>query len=207
MIFIDAEGKKDNIQGKGLLIIISGPSGAGKGTICQALLQKDSNLSLSVSATTRAKGPDEVQGREYYFLSEQEFQDTIDRDGFLEWAEVHGKHYGTLKSHVQQLMESGKDCILEIDVQGGLLIKEKVDHPCVLIFIKAPSEEELLRRITARNREKPDEVKRRMITAQWEMVQEEKYEHSVINEHVETAVEEILDIIKEERKAHASTIH
>ena len=204
---MDTERKDSAVPEKGLLIILSGPSGAGKGTICKELLKRDTQLALSVSATTRAKGPGEVHGKDYYFCTDQEFQEIVDQDGFLEWAEVHGKRYGTLKTDVVGILDSGRDCILEIDVQGGIRIKEDVDHSCVLLFVKAPSEEELENRITNRNREKPEEIKRRMLTAQWEMTQEDKYQYSVVNAHVEVVVEEVLNIIREERKAHASTIH
>ena len=188
------------------MIVMSGPSGAGKGTICRELLKRDENLALSVSATTRKQSPDEIYGREYFFYSDEEFQKILDGDGFLEWAEVHGRRYGTLKKQVRDIMSEGKDCILEIDVQGGIQVYQRMGESCVMIFVKAPSEEELIRRITARNREEPKEISRRMLTARWEMTQEEKYHYSVINEHLEDAVSNILNIIREERRAHASTI-
>ncbi|MCL2166530.1 MAG: guanylate kinase [Clostridiales bacterium] len=197
----------DTTDTKGLLIVISGPSGAGKGTICQELLKLDPGLALSISATTRKQSPQEVYGREYYFYTEYAFQKTIEEDGFLEWAEVHGRRYGTLKDKVREIWESGKDCLLEIDVQGGLQIAQKMDANCILLFVKAPSEEELLKRITGRRREDREEIKRRMMTAQWEMTQEEKYHYTIVNDHLADAVEHILEIIREERKANASTIH
>ncbi|MDR0468455.1 MAG: guanylate kinase [Peptococcaceae bacterium] len=191
----------------GLLIVISGPSGVGKGTICSELLKRDENLALSVSATTRTPGPNEVFGRNYFFYSDKEFQDIVDRDGFLEWAEVHGKRYGTLKSQMEEVMNAGKDCILEIDVQGGIQVDQKMPGSCITIFVKAPSEEELIRRITSRNREKPEEIKRRMLTARWEMTQEEKYQYTVVNDRLEEAVSQILVIIREERSLHAAAVH
>jgi len=189
------------------LIVISGPSGAGKGTICKELLRLDKRLRLSVSATTRKKRPGEVHGKEYYFLEEDEFQKTVDDEGFLEWAEVHGRKYGTLKSHVFDILKSGKDCILEIDVQGGLQINQIVGSTCLMIFINAPSEEELVRRITKRNPEKPEEIKKRMLTARWELEQEDKYQYTVVNDKLEKAVQEVLDIIREERKERASAFN
>jgi guanylate kinase len=191
---------------RGLLIIMSGPSGAGKGTICGELLKRDRGLALSVSATTRRQGPDEAQGREYYFYTEDEFEKLIDEDGFLEWAEVHGNRYGTLKSQVQGIVGSGKDCILEIDVQGGIQVSHKVRRDCVMIFVKAVSEEELIRRITARNRERPDEIRTRMLTARWEMTQEDKYHYSVVNDSLDEVVEQVMGIIREERIAHAAAV-
>ncbi|MCL1849579.1 MAG: guanylate kinase [Clostridiales bacterium] len=193
--------------GGGLMIILSGPSGVGKGTICKSLLRRDENLALSISATTRTRGANEVDGRDYFFHSEEEFQKLVDEDGFLEWAEVHGRRYGTMKTQVQGIMDKGKDCILEIDVQGGLQIAQKMGGKCLMIFIKAPSEDELVHRIAKRRRESEEDIKRRMITAQWEMTQEEKYQHSVVNDELEKAVIEVLEIIREERKAHASAIH
>ena len=190
-----------------LLIIISGPSGAGKGTVCAELLKRDKDLAISVSATTRKQSAGEVFGKDYFFYSDEEFQKIVDQDGFLEWAEVHGKRYGTMKDKVKEILDAGKDCILEIDVQGGLQVAKKLEHACVMIFIKAPSEEELIRRITGRNRENPEEIKRRMTTAQWEMTQEEKYQYTVVNDHLQEVVGKVLDIIREERIAHASAIN
>ncbi len=202
-----AEERNQEKRAGGLLIIISGPSGVGKGTICKELLKRDEGLALSISATTRKPGPGEEFGRDYYFYSDEEFQEILGKDGFLEWAEVHGRYYGTLKNRVQEIMDAGKDCILEIDVQGGLQVHQKMQNSCVMIFVKAPSEEEMLRRITSRNREKPEEIKRRLQTARWEMTQEEKYQYTVVNDQLDEVVENILAIIGEERKEHASAIN
>lgn len=201
-----ADGNEIKKAERGLLIVISGPSGAGKGTICAEMLKRDASLALSVSATTRQQGSNEVYGRDYYFFTDGEFQEALDEDGFLEWAEVHGKRYGTLRKQVLQIHNEGKDCILEIDVQGGIQIYQKMPKSCVMIFIKAPSEEELIRRISARRRENPEEIRRRMLTARWEMTQEEKYQYTVINDRLDEAVDKILEIIREERIRRASAI-
>ena len=193
--------------GANLLIIISGPSGVGKGTICERLLAEDRHLALSVSATTRAPGAGEKDGESYYFFSEEDFQKTIDEDGFFEWAEVHGKRYGTLKSKVREIHDSGKDCLLEIDVQGGLQVSGKLAGECAMIFIKPPSEEELIKRIVKRGRDTPESVKRRLLTAQWEMSQEHKYQYTVVNDDLDEAVKKVHDIIRDERRSHASTIN
>ena len=205
---MSADEKKTVLsESTGLLIVLSGPSGVGKGTICKAILARDSALALSVSATTRERSPSEVHGKDYYFCSEEEFQELLDQDDFLEWADVHGHRYGTIKSKVEEILSEGKDCLLEIDVQGGIQVIKIMGQSCLTIFIKPPSEEELLRRITGRNRDKPEDIKRRMTTAQWEMTQEDKYRYTVVNDVLEDAVEKVLDIIRKERRAHAAAIH
>jgi len=190
---------------EGLIIVISGPSGVGKGTICKRLLEADQNLALAVSATTREQSHTEVDGKDYHFLSEETFQAMIDKDGFLEWAEVHGHRYGTMRDKVLEVVRSGKDCLLEIDVQGGHQIAQSMKESCATIFIKPPSEEELIKRITNRKRDN-DDIKRRMMTARWEMTQEENYQYSVVNDILDEAVDEVLRIIKEVRESHASAI-
>jgi guanylate kinase len=187
-------------QGKGRLIIISGPSGVGKGTICKRLLDKMDGLALSVSATTRMPGPNEVNGKDYYFCTTEEFEAIKEQDGFLEWAEVHGQQYGTIKEKVKEILDSGKDCILEIDVQGGQQVLRKLPGQCVTIFVAPPSEAELLRRIQSRNRDKPEDIERRMLTAQWEMAQEEKYQYTVINDDLDEAVDKVIDILINEEQ-------
>ena len=189
----------------GMIIIISGPSGVGKGTICGRLLEEDMGLAISASATTRDQNQSEIDGENYFFFSDEAFQELVDHDAFLEWAEVHGRRYGTLQSKVREILESGRDCLLEIDVQGGLQVSQKIPKSCVTIFIKAPSEEELIKRITGRGRGH-DDIKRRMMTARWEMTQEEVYQYSVVNDSLDEAVDEVLRIIREERISHASAI-
>ncbi|MEA4893350.1 MAG: guanylate kinase [Peptococcaceae bacterium] len=192
---------------EGRLIIISGPSGVGKGTICKRMLEKEPKLALSVSATTRKIGPGEEEGREYFFYSKEKFQSVIQEDGFLEWAEIHGNLYGTPRQKVEEYLKEGRDVILEIDVQGGLQVQKKLGSRCIMIFVVPPSQEELLRRIYSRNREKPEEIALRMKTAQWEMAQEEKYQYTVVNDDLEVVVDKIFTIIREEKKEHASTFN
>jgi guanylate kinase len=203
---INRDGPREK-AGRGLVIIISGPSGVGKGTICDRLLAEDKNLTLSVSVTTRAAGPGEIDGKDYFFYSEEDFQKTIDDDGFFEWAQVHGKRYGTLKSKVREIHDSGKDCLLEIDVQGGLQVSSRLAGACVMIFIKSPSEEELIRRISKRGRDTRESVKRRLLSAQWELSQEHRYQYTVINDDLDEAVRKVHEIIRDERRSHASTIN
>ena len=141
---------------QGLLIVISGPSGAGKGTICKELL-KDSNFFLSVSITTRQPRQGEVNGESYYFYSKEEFKRKIEEKDFLEYAEVYGNFYGTPKSKVMERLDRGEDVILEIDIQGALKVKENFEEG-VFIFILPPSMEELKNRIINRGSETPESL-------------------------------------------------
>ena len=151
-------------KNKGVLIVISGPSGAGKGTICKALLEKHKDIHLSVSATTREPRQGEVHGVNYYFLNKDEFLKKVEEDDFLEWAEVYGNCYGTPKSNVQELLDSGKDVILEIDIQGALKVKENTEEG-VFIFILPPSMEELKQRIIKRGSETEESLMTRFKNA------------------------------------------
>ena len=137
---------------RGILIVISGPSGAGKGTICKALLEKHDNIFISVSATTRAPRQGEVEGVNYYFLTKESFEEKVKKNGFLEYANLHGNFYGTPKVNVEKMLDEGKDVILEIDIQGALQVKDNFKEG-VFIFILPPSMEELKQRIIKRGSE------------------------------------------------------
>ena len=139
---------------RGVLIVISGPSGAGKGTICKALLEKHDDIFISVSATTRNPRVGEVDGVNYHFLTKEEFKQRIAEDDFLEHAEVYGNYYGTPKSSVEKMLDEGKNVILEIDIQGALKVKEKATDG-VFIFILPPSMEELKQEVILKTRKEP----------------------------------------------------
>ena len=179
---------------KGNLIVISGPSGAGKGTICKALLEREDNLYISVSATTRSPREGEVDGVNYYFLTQEEFKKKVDNNEFLEWAEVHGNYYGTPKFNVEEMINEGKNIILEIDVQGALNVKKNCEDG-VFIFILPPSMEELKRRIIARGSETPESLIKRFKTAYEEINYISKYNYAVINDDLEEAVQKVQNIL------------
>jgi len=180
------------------VFVISGPSGAGKGTLTEKLLKRVPSLTRSVSATTRKPRPGEVNGVDYFFETEDEFKAHIRNDDFLEWAVVHGNHYGTLKSAVKRELEAGKDVVMVIDVQGAASIKKKMPE-AVLIFIEPPSIEELVERLRLRNTETRAELERRIKNAETEMMLAKTYDYVVINDSVERAVEELVNIVQSER--------
>lgn len=182
---------------KGLLIVISGPSGTGKGTVCEALLQEN-DFWISTSATTRAPRKGEVDGVNYYFLTEKVFKDKIKNEDFLEYAKVYENYYGTPKSQVLKAIEEGKDVVLEIDIQGALKVKESYPEG-VFIFILPPSMQELKNRIIGRGSETPESLNLRFKSAYKEINYVSKYNYAVINDTVENAVKNIESIIAAEK--------
>lgn len=179
---------------KGVLVVISGPSGAGKGTICKALLEKNKNLNISVSATTRKPREGEIDKVSYYFLTEEEFLKKADNDEFIEWAKVHGNYYGTPKANIHELLNQGKNVILEIDIQGALQVKKNFDEG-VFIFIVPPSMDELKKRIIGRGSETKETLALRFKTAYKEINYISKYNYCVVNDIVEEAVSKVENII------------
>jgi guanylate kinase len=181
---------------KGKVVIISGPSGVGKSTICQEIIARMDDVYLSVSATTRPQAKGEVDGGDYWFISEQEFQERIDKDLFLEHAEVFGHNYGTPKGKVVEVLEAGKVAILEIDVQGAKQAKA-VFKDAVMIFILPPTEKDLAKRLNHRGRDAGEATEERLdgasaeIAAAWQ-----HYNHMVINEDLQQAVDECVQIIE-----------
>lgn len=187
------------MQQEGLLIVVSGPSGAGKGTICKRLLEKNPNLGYSISATTRAPRTGEVNGVNYWFLSKEEFRKMISEDGLLEWAEVYGNYYGTPAQKVKDSLAEGKNILLEIDTQGAALVRKKFPEG-VYIYILPPSLEELKRRIIGRGTDSAESIERRLSCAREEMgCASEQYNYLVLNDEVELAVERVETIIEAEQ--------
>ena len=183
---------------KGVLLVISAPSGAGKGTIIKRLMDDDRSLKLSVSATTRAPRPGEIDGEDYFFLSREEFDDLVKNGEMLEHAEYVGNCYGTPKGPVERWLEDGQDVILEIDVQGGQQVKKTMPE-CVSIFILPPSMKELENRLRGRSTEMDAVVDARLQAAREEVRHAEEYDYVVINDTVDKAVEEIKTIIAAEK--------
>ena len=182
---------------KGLLIILSGPSGVGKGTVRQELFKDESlNLAYSISMTTRSPRPGEKEGVDYFFVSTEKFKENIEQGELLEYAQFVGNYYGTPKSHVEQLLDEGKNVVLEIEVQGALQVMEKCPH-ALTIFLVPPSFEELERRIRGRRTEDEDIVKERLDKARKEIATQDEYKYVVENDNVLLAKEKIAEIIKE----------
>lgn len=182
------------------IIIISGPSGVGKGSIIKGLLQKKADLRIAISATTRLPRPQEKNKRDYYFLEEHLFSEKIKNNEFLEWAEVHRHKYGTLKSEVDYYLNKGYDVILEIDIQGALQVKKHGGNNIVSIFITPPSFQDLIDRLHARNTEKQSDINARLKAAEKELNAIGEYDYIVINNNIETAINDILEIIENAKR-------
>ena len=183
---------------KGLLIVVSSPSGGGKGTILKELFKRKDNLKMSVSATTRAPRPGEEHGVHYYFLSKEEFQKNIDDGMMLEHASFVGNFYGTPKAPVEAWLNEGKDVILEIEVQGGRQVKAAAPD-CVSLFILPPSLEVLEQRLRGRGTETDEVIMKRLSEAKAEIECVKDYDYAVVNNTVEEAVKEIEAIITAEK--------
>ncbi len=193
-------GEKVETNKRGILLVVSGPSGVGKGTICGQLLQELQDIQFSISVTTRAPRPNEQDGVNYYFITEDEFQSMRAAGELLEWAEVFGNYYGTPRKAVEKALDEGKDILLEIDIQGALQVKAAFPE-CVLVFVWPPSYQELERRIRQRGTETPESLSRRLRKAKLEMSHVVNYDYVVVNQpgQVAAAVKEIEAILIAEK--------
>jgi len=191
---------------RGLLLILSGPAGVGKGTVCKALREHMPNLVYSVSATTRQPRPGEVEGVNYFFKTKEEFRRMIEQDELLEWAEYVGNYYGTPRAFVDSMLESGRDVILEIEVQGALQVKEKFPQGTFL-FLAPPDLEELENRIVGRGTESEETIRKRMEVARAEIELMDHYDYVVVNDEIEWACDRIQAIITAEHLKRERQVH
>lgn len=182
---------------KGILVVVSGFSGAGKGTVMKELLKRYDNYALSVSATTRNPRPGEEDGREYFFRTREEFEALIAQDALLEYAQYVENYYGTPRSYVEQQMAEGKDVILEIEIQGAMKIKEKIPE-AILVFVTPPSMEELRSRLKGRGTETQEVIDSRLKRAAEEAEGMEEYDYLLVNDLLEECVENLHNIIRSE---------
>ena len=183
---------------KGKLIILSAPSGSGKSTIVNHLLQQSLNLEFSISATSRKPRGNEQHGKEYYFFSGDEFKQRIDKGEFIEWEEVYaGTYYGTLKSEVERITNSGNNVIFDVDVVGGVNIKKMYAEQAISLFIMPPSVEELRHRLVSRGTDTPEAIEKRLAKAELELTYAPQFDKVVINDRLEVSQLEATNILKE----------
>ena len=188
-------------QKRGVLFVYSGPSGVGKGTLKEKLIEEfGDQLAFSVSATTREIREGEKHGRDYFYISRQEFESRIENNNFLEYAEYSGNLYGTPREYVESMLASGKHVLLEIEVQGANQVMERVPD-CVSVFILPPDLEELERRLRGRGTESEESVRMRIEKARWEVTQAPRYRHQIVNADVDTAYAQLRDVFLAETGA------
>ncbi|WP_246660442.1 guanylate kinase [Nitratireductor sp. XY-223] len=188
-----------NVKRRGLMLVLSSPSGAGKSTIARNLLENDNDLNLSVSVTTRKRRGSEIDGVHYHFLSDVEFQRLRDTDALLEWAEVHGNHYGTPREPVERSMAAGNDMLFDIDWQGALQLQEKMPADVVSVFILPPSLAELRSRLHRRAEDSEAVIDKRLENSREEMEHWRDYDYVVINDDLDRAYSAVRSIVLAER--------
>lgn len=185
-------------QRKGMLLVVSGPSGTGKGTLCERLLRSDPSIAFSVSATTRRPREGEIDGVHYRFVSEEQFDEMLAQDAFLEHATVHGHRYGTLRAEVDAGIKAGACMLLDIDTQGALSVMSKM-HNTVSVFILPPSYQVLRQRLYSRNTDCEDEIERRLDAARAEVAMMRRYRYVIINDNLDEAYQQLHHIIEAEK--------
>ncbi len=183
---------------EGKLIIFSAPSGSGKTTIVRHLLSKYNNLGFSISACTRdRRGRNEVHGKDYYFLTPDDFKQRIDNNEFVEWEEVYpGGYYGTLKSEIERLWAAGKHVIFDVDVKGGLKLKEYFGERALAIFVKAPSEDAIKQRLMMRGTETEDSLSKRLFKVKFEMSFQDRFDVILVNDNLEAALTKAEELVE-----------
>jgi len=194
-----AGARREKLARRGLMFVLSSPSGAGKTTLTRLLVQKEDNIDLSISVTTRKRRPSEVDGVHYHFLSREEFEKMRDAGELLEWAEVHGNYYGTPAKPVEKALAKGKDVLFDIDYQGTRQLYKKASSDVVSIFILPPSIAEMKKRIRRRATEDEMTIKKRLETAKHELKRWGEYDYVVINDDLDAAFADIHSILQAER--------
>jgi len=189
----------DTLHRRGLMLILSSPSGAGKTTIARKLLDEDGEIAMSVSVTTRPMREGEVEGRDYYFVDQAEFDRMVEDNAFYEWATVFGHSYGTPKAQIRAGLKEGRDFLFDIDWQGTQQLYQKAEVDVVRVFILPPSLDELHRRLVGRNTDAPDVIAARMARAQAEISHWDGYDYVVVNDDVETCFGKVREILEAER--------
>jgi len=187
------------VQRTGMLLIISGPSGTGKGTLVEKLMKSDPSFRFSCSVTTRAPRVGEIDGVHYHFVSVEEYDRLVKENAFLEHATVHGNHYGTLRKPIEDMMSQGQNVLLDIDTQGAFSVMDNADD-YVSIFILPPSFTELRKRLEARNTDAPEVIERRMSNARGEVDKVNRYQYSIVNDDLETAYQQLKQIVESEKQ-------
>lgn len=187
------------IARRGLMLVISSPSGAGKSTIARNLLEKDKNISLSVSVTTRARRQSEIEGIHYHFISKRDFERMRDNEELLEWAEVHGNFYGTPREPVEDAMAAGRDMLFDIDWQGAEQLQDKMKADVVSIFILPPTMTELQSRLHRRAEDTEEVIKTRLLNSRAEIEHWRDYDYVILNDDLQAAFEAVEAIVKAER--------
>lgn len=185
------------MNSQNVLVVLSGPSGVGKGTLAKLIVEKEKDIALSISCATRNPRVGEVNGREYFFITKEEFKSKIENGGFLEYSEHFENYYGTPKDFVLETLKS-KNVLLEIDVNGGLEVKKNFEK-ALLIMILPPSIEEIRKRLIGRGTETEDKINLRMERIEYELGKKELYDYSVVNDNLDVCADEIIKIIKMER--------
>ena len=190
---------QSTLHRRGLLFILSSPSGAGKTTISRMLLNADDEINLSVSATTRPRRDGEIEGVDYYFVSDEKFEDMVQKDDFYEWATVFGNRYGTPKGAIRNALKEGRDFLFDIDWQGTQQLKQKDDQDVVTVFILPPSIDELHKRLQSRGTDAEDVIADRMERAKSEISHWAEYDYVVVNDDVDACFSKVREILHAER--------
>ena len=195
-----AKNVSDTIARRGLILILSSPSGAGKTTLTRAIAQDPTwALDVSISVTTRARRPSEIDGRHYHFIDREAFEDLRSRDDLLEWAEVHGNYYGTPRRPVEKVLGSGRDMIFDIDYQGTRQVRAKLAQDVVTVFILPPSMAELRQRLERRAEDSAETIEKRLANARTEIQRWSEYDYVIVNEDLQAAFQALQGILSAER--------